>query len=108
MRQATDHIACASREIPTAMLEWQTSQERQKQQSNLAPNRYIACAFAAVYCTIVVVASGLVGVWRRARATAIHRQLAELFYYVPEMAVHKAIELEAFLRRRYQGCGVDL
>ena len=77
-------------------------------QSNRAPYRQVARVLAAVYCVTVVAASALIGAWRRPRPSAIHRRLADLFCYVPEMAVHKAIELEAFVRQRYEGRGVDL
>ena len=77
-------------------------------QSNRAPYRQVARLLAAVYCVTVVAASALIGAWRRPRPNAIHRRLADLFCYVPEMAVHKAIELEAFVRQRYEGHGVDL
>lgn len=108
MRQATDPIACAAHAMPAAILERQAAQERQMRQSNRAPYRQVARVLAAVYCVTVVAASALIGAWRRPHPSAIHRRLAEFFYYVPEMAVHKAIELEAFLRQPYEGRGVDL
>ncbi len=108
MRQATDPIGCAAHAMPTTFLERQNAQAQQMRQSNQAPYRQAACVLAAVYCATVVAVSTVIRAWRRPRASAVHRRLAELFCYVPEMAVHKAIELEAFLRQCYEGRGVDL
>ena len=108
MRQATDPMRSAGHAVPAAFRERQTAQEQQMRQSNRTPYRQAACMLAAVYCATVVAVTVLIRAWRRPRPSEIDRRLAELFCAVPEMAVHKAIELGAFLRQGYAGRGVDL
>jgi SAM-dependent methyltransferase len=108
------HVAQAARapswnaDLSAAALEHQAAQQRLIRQSNTTPYRQVAQVLAALYCSAIALAAGVVEVVARPAPTRVHRRLAELYWAVPEMALHKAIELEAFLRHRFQGRGLDL
>lgn len=76
--------------------------------SNRIPFLFGAYLFALLYYVCLSISAPILHVFRRERVTMVHRKLAEQFQYVPEMALHKTIELNAFLQSSYQGHGVDL
>lgn len=95
-------------DIMAAVAERQAAEQRMMQQSNEMPYRAVAYVFAAAYCSVLAVVAALVKLCTRVAPSIVDRKLAEVYYYVPEMALHKSIEMEAFLRYDYRGRGLDL
>ena len=100
-------IACEG-EMRILAAESQAFQQREMQLSNRTPYRQGAYLFAALYCAVLGAAAGAIRLLKGAPSRPIPRRLAEIYYSVPEMALHKTIELEAFLRHQYAGRGLDL
>jgi ubiquinone/menaquinone biosynthesis C-methylase UbiE len=83
------------------------------QQEHLAassrwPYRPIATTLGALYSAAIAVSGALVRMSRRQRPDALVRDLAEHYCAVPEMIVHKAIELRSLVKRDLSGKGLDL
>ena len=109
--------------LPKAYRDLVSDHERLIQLSRQAPRKYIAAVVAAVYCLALTVLAGFFAVRQRFgpplgnEQRRIYRCLSEKFHAVPEMALHKAIEVQAYLKdiahqhtlaALYSGVGVDL
>jgi len=97
---------CPERGILVA--ESQRLQSWQMQLSNRSPYRQVAYLLAGLYCAGLMAIALAIRLRRRVAPEHFHRRLAEIFHYVPEMALHKSIELEAILHHRFKGKGLDL
>ncbi len=88
----------------------QARQGEQIRRSNRPPFKLVASLFACAYGLAFVAAAAGLRLFRKASPSPLHRRLAEIYYYVPEMALHKSIELEALLNhaRDLEGTGLDL
>lgn len=100
-------IACEG-EMRILSAESQAVQQREMGLSNRFPYQQGAYMFAALYCAALGAAAGAIRLLKGATSRPIPRRLAEIYHSVPEMALHKTIELEAFLHHRYNGRGLDL
>src|SRR5574337_263944 len=73
------------------------------------PNRIVTALFGVTYFLVLLVAGRLV---RREdlepRASKIVRDLSARYYYIPEIVIFKALELEAACKRRISGRALDL
>lgn len=76
--------------------------------SRQAPYRYLAQALGVLQVLLLALTALILKCVRTVRPDAIDRALAEAYHYVPEMAVHKKIELQAYLEYGFSGRGVDL
>jgi len=92
----------------TAIAERQSVEEEHRRRSNQMPYRQVAYLFAGLYCVVLALTAAVIKMIKRVIPDTVHRKLAAIYYYVPEMALHKSIELDALLRHRYQGRGMDL
>lgn len=84
----------------------------ERYQQRIAKSRNLPFRWFAIINTIIYIASAIglgafANLVSRAKPSALHRALGEEYAYVPEMAIHKAIELEAYLETAYKGTGVD-
>lgn len=88
----------------------QARQQDLIRQSNRSAYRLVASLFACVYAVALIASAAFLRLFRRASPSPLHRRLAEIYYYVPEMALHKSIELEALLDHApdLRGKGLDL
>ncbi|GAB4172355.1 MAG: hypothetical protein Fur006_01090 [Coleofasciculaceae cyanobacterium] len=84
------------------------AQQEEVKISQLTPYRQIAYLWAIVYCSILVVVSLPIKLLWKIPVNSIYNKLANIYYWVPEMALHKGIELEAYLQHKYVGKGLDL
>jgi ubiquinone/menaquinone biosynthesis C-methylase UbiE len=76
--------------------------------SRSAPYRHIALAVGIGWVALLALTAGLLRVLRLAQPDRVDQALAAAYYNVPEMALHKKIELAAFLRSAISGNVVDL
>ncbi|HEV2547562.1 MAG TPA: class I SAM-dependent methyltransferase [Stellaceae bacterium] len=76
--------------------------------SRRAPYRHLAQALGVVQVLVLALAALVLKSVRRLHPDAVDRALAEAYYYVPEMALHKKIELQAYLDCEFSGRGIDL
>lgn len=76
--------------------------------SECFPNHQIAAVLAALYLGTLLIAGGLCRLIARSRPDALVRELVERYAAVPEMTLHKAIEIGALERHPQQGRGLDL
>jgi len=83
-------------------------QRRELEASRRFPNRQIASVLAALYVAGMLVAAVLVRALRMPRPDRLLSSLAREYSAVPEMAVHKAVEIRSLLRHNYCGRGLDL
>lgn len=112
MRHIVDggDLAVGEDSFAAAAAACQARQQAQIQRSNRPPYWIVASLFACLYGMAFVGVAALLRLVRRAPPSPVHRRLAELYYYVPEMALHKSIELEALLEHAADlaGKGLDL
>lgn len=89
---------------------WQARQADQIRRSNRLPYKLAASLFASAYSLAFITAAAVLRLLGGASPSPLHRRLAKIYYYVPEMALHKTIELEALLdhARGLAGKGLDL
>jgi SAM-dependent methyltransferase len=75
-------------------------------------NRWPLKPFAILGGLATILCVALMGIWARlfrgVKPDAIDAQLGELYFHVPEMAIHKRIELDALARARPTGRGLDI
>ncbi len=76
--------------------------------SRSVPYRHIATAIGIAWVALLSLTAGLLRILRLARPDRVDRALAAAYYNVPEMALHKKIQLAAFLRSTISGNVVDL
>jgi 2-polyprenyl-3-methyl-5-hydroxy-6-metoxy-1,4-benzoquinol methylase len=97
--------------VPDALVGAEAHHERFQQRlalSRQTPYRWFAKANTALYLGGVFIAGALASVFRRRVPDTVDRELGEAYAYVPEMAIHKKIELKAYLKQDLAGDGVDL
>jgi SAM-dependent methyltransferase len=82
--------------------------EEQIRRSNRFPNVILAWLLGLGYCLDLILAAVFLRLTGSRKPTGLHQRLAEFYHYVPEMALHKAIELEALKPMDRQGRGLDL
>jgi ubiquinone/menaquinone biosynthesis C-methylase UbiE len=83
-------------------------QRTQIESSRRWPNRVLGMALGVLYAAALLLAAAYVRVVHRTRPEPLVRRLAEAYPGVPEMVVHKAIELKSLRHRRLEGRGLDL
>jgi SAM-dependent methyltransferase len=71
------------------------------------PWRALAMLNAAFLLGLLLLAGATLRATGARRPDGLDRELGEAYPHVPEMAVHKKIELAAFSRQAYRGMGVD-
>lgn len=76
--------------------------------SNRWPYKQIAAVLGTLYSAGIVLSGALIRIFRRERPDPLVRDLAERYCAVPEMIVHKAIELRSLLNHDLSGEGLDL
>lgn len=76
--------------------------------SRRAPYRQIAAVLAVIYAALIIAGGILVRLLSRRRPSSLERSLAEAYCAVPEMILHKSIELTALVDHDYEGRGLDL
>lgn len=82
--------------------------QREIELSQHTPYRQISKLFAGVYCASLCIIALFIRLFHNVSVTRLHKQLAERYYHVPEMTIHKSLELEMFLQQHYNGSGLDL
>ncbi|MBI2195054.1 MAG: methyltransferase domain-containing protein [Planctomycetes bacterium] len=92
----------------TAYQEYVKQSEQEMARSRRPPWRELSWLLAFLYCISLGVLAAAVRVLGRARPTAHHVRLTDAYFYVPEMALHKAIEIEALKKCVPRGQGLDL
>lgn len=86
-------------------------QEQQSQSiklSNQLPYKVIASFLAAIYFCILLFCGLILHVFFRTKPTERIKKLSELYFFVPEMALHKEIELEQLFKSHFHDKCVDL
>lgn len=81
--------------------------QRQIARSRTPPLRWFAVLNTLAYIALSIALAAFAKLLAKPKPTSLHRELGEEYAYVPEMAIHKAIELQAFLEASYDGTGVD-
>jgi len=76
--------------------------------SRLWPYRPLAAALGVAYSTAIVMAGVIARVLGRHRPDDLIRRLAHFYCQVPEMILHKGIELRSLTGRQFAGRGLDL
>jgi SAM-dependent methyltransferase len=95
-------------DFAAAVTAQQAEQRSRLDKAVTTPFRQTAYMLAALYCTALALVAAIVKVWFRPVPGPIERALSEIYHYVPEMALHKTIELHAFMTQPLVGCGLDL
>ncbi|MBX6323844.1 MAG: class I SAM-dependent methyltransferase [Rhodospirillaceae bacterium] len=83
-------------------------QRRQIEASRRPLNRLLGVLLALAHATILVATALVLRVTRRERPEVMLRRLGAHYPAVPEMVIHKGIELASLRRRRYDGRGLDI
>lgn len=109
-REGTLQALAASRSEDEELLYRQMirGHEEQIRRSNRFPNIVVAYLLGVGYLLGLLVTAVLLALTGSRRVERLHQRLAEHYHYVPEMALHKAIELEALARVPRKGRGLDL
>ncbi|WFU18961.1 class I SAM-dependent methyltransferase [Bradyrhizobium sp. CB3481] len=84
--------------------------QRRVSRSNRFPLKPLAIMAGLLNCTVLTIIAIVVWLGGKARPAPWHRELGELYFHVPEMAVHKGIELDALAGHRscLLGRGIDI
>jgi SAM-dependent methyltransferase len=83
-------------------------QQRQVEASRRLGNRVVGAVLAALYAQFLIGVGIILRLVRRRRPEPLLRRLAEHYAAVPEMVVHKGIELASLRQRRFEGRGLDI
>lgn len=99
--QPGDHISSADKTGAHEKLQLEIGISRQFPYRVIALTLGIGQMFALLVVAVLLRICGF-------RSEALDRELAGHYYNVPEMALHKKVELQIFLAEEYQGKGLDL
>jgi SAM-dependent methyltransferase len=91
-----------------AMTRCWSCQQQQLESSRRWPCRQIAAILGALYSACLIAAGAAVAAFGRHRPDALMEDLARIYCQVPEMILHKWIELRSLAARLYRGRGLDL
>lgn len=94
--------------LPRRYKEMMARQEQEIAQSRRSPFRELSGLLGKCYCLTLILLAGWIQRLKKPRIDLITRRLAEIYTFVPEMALHKAIELQAFSKYTMSGKGIDL
>jgi SAM-dependent methyltransferase len=83
-------------------------QKRQVEASRRLVNRIVGAVLAALYAQCLIGVGIILRLFRRRRPEPLLGRLAELYPAVPEMVIHKAIELASLRQRLLEGRGLDI
>ena len=100
--------AAAAQGTEAAMQRCWTIQREQLEAAQRWPYRPLAKAAGGLYALTVVLGGVIARLACRRRPDRLIRTLAALYYAVPELILHKAIELRSLIDRPYAGRGLDL
>lgn len=103
------HLTPPSSDIEQLVEQDQRQQMEEIQLSNKQPFVSLAYLSATIYLIILIFVGYLIRAIKRTEPSELVKKLSNLYYFVPEMTLHKAIELEEILEIPFEDkVGLDL